>query len=247
MENPLTKSYLSTHSVNAWKNTLTNLVRRSQLIVVSKLKRRRRYTLVLHRLKRNLVLAGGLIGFMVGLSWIAINYLTKESSYLSTEDQESYSIVVPPHVFIDSIDTLEKWLRKELGLPYAKSHRVIRPASLLSSNKIEFPQLLESWEIKFMTHNSSFSIRYWRGDPNVLVITRKASFWGLLKSFHDGSAINNVWALLIDSIATGLSANVIINTLIWSRFNYLRLLSAGFIGITLTISFALVLNSLSLY
>ncbi|HNG35171.1 MAG TPA: hypothetical protein PK068_01205 [Nitrosomonas sp.] len=247
MENPLTKSYLSTHSVNAWKNTLTNLVRRSQLVVVSKLKRRRRYTLVLHRLKRNLVLAGGLIGFMVGLSWITINYLAKESSYLSTEDQESYSIVVPPHVFIDSIDTLEKWLRKELKLPYAKSHMIIRPASVLSGNKIAFTQLPESWEIKFLTHNSNFSVRYWKGDTDVLVIKREASFWALLKNIHDDSTSNSAWVLLTDAVVGGVSSYVVINSLIWSRLYYLRLLAVGFIGITLAISFGLVLNSLSLY
>lgn len=54
-----------------------------------------------------------------------------------------------PHLLIDSIDTLERWLRKELRLPYAKSHMIVRPASVLSGNKIAFTPLPESWEIKF--------------------------------------------------------------------------------------------------
>ncbi len=109
-------------------------------------------------------------GFLVGLICIAMNHLTKESGDLSAEYQESQSIVIPPHLLIESIDTLEKWLRKELKLPYAKSHMIIRPASVLSGNKIAFTQLPESWEIKFLTHNSNFSVRYWKGDTDVLVI-----------------------------------------------------------------------------
>ncbi len=248
MENPLTKSYLSTHSfLNAWKNTLTNLVRDSQLFIISKLKRRRRYTLILHRLKRNLVLVGCLLGFLVGFLCIAMNYLTKESGDLSTEYQESQLIVIPPHLLIESIDALEKWLRKELKLPYAKSHMIIRPASVLSGNKIAFTQLPESWEIKFLTHNSNFSVRYWKGDTDVLVIKREASFWALLKNIHDDSTSNSAWVLLTDAVAGGLSSYVVINSLIWSRLYYLRLLAVGFIGTTLAISFGLVLNSLSLY
>lgn len=247
MDNPLTKPDIVTNIANNWKNTLRNFVLNSQFVIISKLKRRRRYTLVLHRYKRNIVVAGLIFGFLVGLLFLALNNFFKGMSDSSTEYQESYSIDIPSHLFIGSIDLLEKWLRKELKLPYAKSHIMIRSSSIQSLNKIELMQLPELWEIKFMTHNSSFSIRYWRGDPNVLVIKREASFWGLLKSFHNGSTIGNVWALLVDSIAIGLSANVMISTLIWSRLNYLRLLAAGFIGITLSISFALVLNSLSLY
>lgn len=247
MDNPFIKFDLTMNCVSAWKNTLHNLIRGSRLFIISKLKRRKRYTLILHRFKRNLVLVGCLLGFWVGLTCIAINYLTKESDYLSTEYQESRSIVIPPHLFIDSIDALEKWLRKELRLPYAKSHMIIRPASVLSSNKIAFTQLPESWEIKFLTHNSNFSVRYWKGNMDVLIIKREASFWTLFKNIHDDSMINSAWVLLTDVALGGGLSYVVINTLIWSRLYYLRLLAIGFIGTTLAISFGLVLNSLSLY
>lgn len=247
MDNPLTKSDLTAHCANTWKNTLHNLAQGGQLFIISKLKRRKRYTLILHRLKLNLVLAGCLLGILVGFACIAINNLTKENSGLSTEYQESRSIVIPPHLFIDSVDTLEKWLREELRQSYAKSHKIIRPASVLSSNKIAFTKLPELWEIKFLTHNSSYSIRYWKGDSDVLIIKREASFWALLKNIHDDSTSKIAWVLLTDAAVGGLSSYVVINTLIWSRLSHLRLLAVGFIGITLAISLGLVLNSLSLY
>lgn len=152
-----------------------------------------------------------------------------------------------PHLLIDSIDTLERWLRKELRLPYAKSHMIVRPASVLSGNKIAFTPLPESWEIKFLTHNSSLSVRYWKGDTDVLVIKREASFWVLLKNIHDDSTHSSAWVLLADTALGGLSSYVLVSTLIWSRLLYLRLLAVGFIGSTMAISLGLILNSLSLY
>ena len=249
MDNPLIKSDLTANCINAWKNTLHNLVRRGQLhFIISKLKRRKRYTLILHRLKLNLVLAGCLLGLLVGLTCIVINYLAKESGYLSTEHQELHSITIPSYLNIDSIDALEKWLRKELKLPYAKSHMRIRPANRFSSNKIVLTRLTESWEIKFLTHNSSFSVRYWKGDTDVLILKREANFWTLLKNIHnDLTSKISAWVLLADAILGGVSSYLVINTLIWSRLSYLRLLSVGFICITLTISLSLVLNSFSLY
>ena len=214
------------------------------LFLTQRMKRGGRFVVWLRRTHAWLGLWGAVLGLVFGVSGILLNHRSEMKIPLAKQ-QEIRHKLMPPAASLQSPETLETWLRAEFKLPDAKSRIQKKPASPVpwGGGLIEQP---ENWRVTLITPDLSVSAEYWKGDADTHIEQKNANAWAVLNNLHKGSGMSNAWILLTDTLAGGLLILSITGTLLWSRLHGPRLLAVGLIGTTLTASFVLMFQTLSL-
>ncbi len=137
-------------------------------------------------------------------------------------------------------EALSAWLQSQLILDRTPFKIVAEPAQTIiwSGRQLQQP---EKWKVDFHSPQFSITTEYFVGNSYVSVLRQDANSFAFLTRMHKGVGMNAGWILLTDSLAGALIFLSITGTLLWTKMRGSRLVLAGImsVSVTLTILFAL--------
>lgn len=189
---------------------------------------------------------GAVLGLLFGFSGIFLNHRAVMKIPAVKMEESEIQLAVPEPLPSNAKD-FTRFVQQALSIrqdpvkrPPKKDEKPERDVVFMGKDRAQ-PAI---WKVEFQLPQAGIKAEYVAGNQYATIQRQDANVFGFITRMHKGVGMNAGWILLADSLAGALMMLSITGVLLWTKMRGSRLMMAGLIGTSLTLSLLFTLQSM---